>query len=297
MKIWLLSSQKKLRGYDNSRFREEALKLGIKFRVVVPDNFEIMANVEPNESISYNSKPIKLPDVFIPRYAIKYFSSAIVRQFEKTKTLVLNTTDARELAKDKMACLQQLACFNLPIPKTILAKLPLDIEFIEANLKYPIIIKRTEGSEGKGIILCENRTQLEDIFELIAGQMTMDPSFNIILQEFITSSFGKDVRVFVVGGRAVGAMLRQGKEGDFKANFSGGGSVEKFELTPEIEWLAVESARAVGLDIAGVDILFDKSGYKICEVNGSPYFEGFEQATGINIPQEIFKYISLKMGN
>jgi len=295
MRILLLSSQRRLRCYENVRFKEEMKKIGVKVRIVVPRKFEIVANQIGEKSIFYNGKPLKLPDVLIPRYSLNYFSSAIIRQFERLNILVLNGSYSRELAKDKMASIQMLSSANLPVPKTILAKFPLDTDFIEANLKYPIVIKKTQGSEGKGIILCKNRNQLEDIFEMF--EVSLEKNVNILLQEFVTKSFGKDIRVFVIGGRAIGAMLRTGKKGDFKANYSGGGTVKLFKLTPELKWLAVESAKAIGLDIAGVDILFDKDGYKLCEVNASPYFEGFEKATGINIPLEIYNYIHLKLGN
>lgn len=294
MKIWLLSSQSRLNCYENKRFQEETSHFGIKFRIVVPENFDIIPNKSGEDSIFYNSKPIIPPDVFIPRYTLNYFSSAVIRQFEELDVMVLNSSFPRELAKDKLASLQILSRNNLPVPKTILAKFPLKVEFVESQLEYPIIVKRTQGSEGKGIILCENRTQLEDIFELMSS--SLDKNVNLILQEFITESKGKDIRVFVVGGRALGAMMRKGKNGDFKANYSGGGSVQKVQLTPELEWLAVEATRTIGLDIAGVDLLFGKDGFKVCEVNNSPYFEGFEKATGINVAQEILNYITVRMG-
>jgi gamma-F420-2:alpha-L-glutamate ligase len=121
------------------------------------------------------------------------------------------------------------------------------------------------------------------------------PNVNIIIQEFIESSRGRDLRVFVIGGRAVACMERTGKAGDFKSNYSRGGSVKKFDLNPEIEWLATESAKILGLDIAGIDLLFDGDHYKICEANSSPGFEGLESCCDINIPAEIYKYIKVRL--
>lgn len=293
MRIWILSSTAKLKCYENERFREEAKKLGIKCRIVIPEKFEIVTTKRGEKCLYYTEKPINYPDVLIPRYTMNYFSSAVVREFEKSDTLVLNKSRNRELAKDKLAALQFLSNYNIPIPKTIVAKFPLNIDFVERSLEYPILIKKTQGSEGKGIILCENRSQLEDIFELM--ESSINTSTNLILQEFVKKSYGKDIRVFVVGGRAIGAILRQSINNDFKSNVSGGGIAKPFKLTPEIEWIAVESANAIGLDVAGVDILFDEDGYKVSEVNASPYFQGFEQATGINVPLEILNYISLKI--
>lgn len=295
MKTYLLSSQKRLKCYENLRMKEEAKKMGIKFRVLIPENFELVIEAGGTEQIFYNEKPLALPNVFISRYTTTYFAHMITRYYEQDDTFVLNTSAARKIAKDKLLTLQYLAQNNIPVPRSILAKFPLNISFIEKHLSYPMIVKKSEGSEGKGIMLSENRTQLEDLIEMLEESVDIK-KFNLILQEFISEKKGKDIRVFVIGGRAIGAMLRTGKEGDFKANFSGGGAVENFPLNPEIEWLAVESARVLGLDVTGVDILFDKDGYKICEVNASPYFEGFEKATGINVSKEIFNYLTLRLG-
>jgi len=296
MKIYLLSSQQRLKCYENLRMKEVAKNMGINFRVLVPEKFELVIEAGGNEQIFYNEKLILLPDVFIPRYATTYFAHMITRYYEQDDTFVLNTSSARKTAKDKLLTLQYLAQNNIPVPRSILAKFPLNVSFIEKHLSYPMIVKKTEGSEGKGIMLSENKTQLEDLIEMLEESFDTN-KLNIILQEFVSEKKGKDIRVFVIGGRAIGAMLRTGKEGDFKANFSGGGKVENFPLNPKIEWLAVESARVLGLDVAGVDILFDKNGYKICEVNASPYFEGFEKATGINISKEIFNYLILRLGD
>lgn len=119
---------------------------------------------------------------------------------------------------------------------------------------------------------------------------------NIILQEFIESSKGRDLRVFTIGGRAVAAMKRTSQDGSFKANFSRGGLVEPVELTPEMEWLATETSRILNLDIAGIDLLFDGDHFKICEANSSPGFEGIEQACNVNIAEEIYNFIRVRLG-
>jgi len=223
-----------------------------------------------------------------------YFASAVIRHLERLGVFVLNSSQSIETAKDKLATLQILSANNIPIPKTMLAKFPLNVEAVEREFTYPIILKTVSGSHGKGVFLCENRSQLEDLADLM--ELSKDPKVNVILQEFASSSKGKDIRVIVVGGRPVGAMLRTAREGKFKANFSTGGAVASFDLNPAVEWLAVESVKVVGLDIAGVDILFDGDSYEVCEVNSSPGFEGFEKVTGLNIPQEIYQYIRVRLG-
>lgn len=296
MRIWVLAKKKGFKSYGNKRLVAEANRLGIEIKMVAPEDFEI---IEPNRSgqkeIVFKNKWTELPDCLIPRLgsSTSYFALAVIRYFERMGVFVCNSSQAVESAKDKLHTIQILAQNNIPIPKTMLAKFPLKASFIKKEFKFPLILKMISGSQGRGVMLCNNMSELADIGHL-TGQSS-ETKMNLILQEFISASRGKDIRVFIVGGRVMGAMMRKAQSGKFKANFSAGGSVEKFELTSEIEWLALECARLLNLDITGVDILFDKEGFRVCEVNSSPGFEGFEEATGINIPEEIFAYIKVRL--
>jgi RimK family alpha-L-glutamate ligase len=238
---------------------------------------------------------VDLPDCLIPRIGtVTYYALAIVRHFERLGVFILNSSQSMETSKDKLATLQLLASNNIPIPKTMLAKFPINISAIEKEFSYPLILKTITGSQGKGVFLLENRNKLNDIAALM--EISKDPKINLILQEFISASKGKDIRVIVIGGRVIGAMLRTSKGENFKANYSAGGKVKALDLNPAIEWLAIESSRLIGLDIAGVDILFDReNNYRICEINSYPGFEGFEKATGLDVPEEIFNYIKLRL--
>lgn len=133
----------------------------------------------------------------------------------------------------------------------------------------------------------EFKTQIEIL-------SVVNENHNIIIQEFVKDSFGRDIRVYVLGGRPIAAMIRQAQDGEFKANITHGGTGTNFEITPEVSWLSIEAARILDLDIAGVDLLFDGSGYKICEVNSNPGFAGLEKATGVNIPENIFEWLRIK---
>lgn len=291
MKIWIIAKEQFFESDGNTRFLETAEQMDIDLKLIAPENFEIIATREGSKSIYIDRQEVKkLPDCVIPRTGsgTTYFASAVIRHLERLGLLVLNSSESILLAKDKMATVQKLAAAGIPVPKTILAKLPLDLDLIGKEFGFPLILKKISGTEGKGIVLCKDLAQLRDTSELL------DPNWNIILQECIEDSLGKDVRVMVIGGRAIGAMLRTASQGTFKANYSAGGSVEKCGLTPEMEWLAVESARITGLDIAGVDLLFDKDSFRVCEVNSAPYFNGFEKATGQNVPREIFNFARLK---
>jgi gamma-F420-2:alpha-L-glutamate ligase len=145
---------------------------------------------------------------------------------------------------------------------------------------------------GKGIYLSENHSNFRDLMELIH---VSNPKANIILQEFIKSSVGRDLRVLVIGGRAVACMERIAPKGSFKSNYSRGGEVRKFKMTPEIEKLATETARIFGLEIAGIDLLFDGDHFKVCEANSSPGFEGIEKCCNIEVAGMIYDFIREKV--
>jgi len=222
-----------------------------------------------------------------------YFALAVIRHLENQGVIVINPSSSVELAKDKLATIQILNSNNIPIPKTMLAKFPIEIKQVEKEFDYPFVLKKVSGTQGKGIFLIEKKAHMEDITELI--QHSKDYRSDLIIQEFIKPSKGRDIRVIIIGGKPIGAMLRTAPRGRFKSNFSAGGKVENFELNKNIEWIAIESTRILGLDVSGVDILFNGDKYIICEVNSSPGFEGFEKATGINIAENILQYIRARI--
>ena len=177
--------------------------------------------------------------------------------------------------------------------KTMLAKFPVDVERVEQHIGYPVVVKTISGSQGTGVFLCEDRSSLEDLMELVSATKS---NVNIILQEFIQSSRGRDLRVITVGGRAVACMQRVAQDGSFKANVSRGGRAEPFDITPEIEWLSTEVSRLLGLDVAGIDLLFDGDHYRICEANSSPGFKGIEHCLPVSMPHEIFSFVAVRLG-
>jgi len=295
MKIWILTKNTNTESYGTRRLVEEARKMQIEIEIVFPESFEIIVTKEGRKSVLLNGQYVTLPDCLIPRMGAgtTYFALAIIRHLEKLGVFVLNSNLSIETAKDKLASLQILSSNNLPIPKTMLAKFPLNIEVLQKEFSFPLVLKTVSGSEGRGVFLCKNKSQMEDM--AVFMEQSKDPRVNVILQEFVATSKGKDIRVIVIGGRPIGAMLRSARRGKFKANFSAGGKVASFELNPQLDWLAAESARMIGLDVAGVDVLFDGDSYKICEVNSSPGFQGFERATGHNVAADIINYVRLRL--
>lgn len=297
MRGWILyfKSQDQLgdSDYSVSRLLEAATAKGIDLQIYRPDQFELVVTRDDRKSILVDGSPTPIPDFLIPRLgsSTTYFALAIIRQLERLGVFVCNSSVTIETVKDKLHMHQLLAQSNLPTPKTMLFKLPVDIDIVRKEIGFPVIVKNITGTEGAGIYLCQSEDKLVDLMELI---YSTNPNVNIILQEFIEMSSGKDLRVFIVGGKIIGCMKRVSK-GSFKANFSRGGKVEKFELTPEAEWLATETARLVDFDIAGIDLLFDKGGYKVCEANSAPGFKGLEQVMGKNIAEQIIDYITVKV--
>lgn len=277
--------------YETRRFIEEARAHNIDLQVLSPQQFELFVNKDDECSIYVDGEPIGMPDFVIPRLGsgTSYFALALIRQFERLNIPCINSSLGIETVKDKLFSQQILAHRKLPVPKTMLMKFPVDIDFITKKFAYPLVIKTLSGSLGKGVFLMENRKQLEDFSRMIE---LANANLNVIVQEMVEDSRGRDLRVFVVGGRVVGCMQRTAKANDFRANFSAGGSVESYEITPAIEWIALEASKLLGLDIAGVDLLFDHDSFKICEVNSSPMFKGLESCVDINVPEVIFDYIS-----
>jgi gamma-F420-2:alpha-L-glutamate ligase len=276
-----------------SRLLQVAQERGIDLKVYRPEQFELVVTRGDRKSILVDGKATPVPDFLIPRMgsSTPYFALAIIRQLERLGVYVCNSSVTIETVKDKLHMHQLLAHSNLPTPKTMLLKFPVDIEVVKREIGFPVVVKNITGTEGNGIYLCQSEDKFTDLMELIYSN---NASANIILQEFIASSSGRDIRVFIVGGKIIGCMQRIAKTG-FKANYSRGGTVERFNLTPDAEWLATETARLVNLDIAGIDLLFGENGYKVCEANSSPGFKGLEQVMGKNIAEQIMDYIAVKV--
>jgi len=220
------------------------------------------------------------------------FAKSLIRQFEEDKIECINSSRSINIAKDKMRSHQLFAANNLPTPNTMLVRHPVDTNLVSELIGWPCVVKVISGSYGEGVFLCENKRAFKKIMEFVKS---LNSSKTLIVQEYVDSRPGEDLRVFVVGGKVIGAMKRVAPEGDFRANITNGGHGEPFEVTSEIDFIAREAARVCGLQIAGIDLLFDNDGYKICEANSAPGFEGFEKYCGINVADHIAEFIKYKV--
>eukprot|EP01080_Neovahlkampfia_damariscottae_P003768 gene3768-6656_t len=289
VKMWLLRKNKEL-NYVTKRSLEEAFRMNILLENVLIDDLDLVLNID-GKQLNYKGVEMsieELPQVCIPRFGatVDYFSLVILRQLEQFGVKILNDVKSLEISKDKLMTMQVFANTNIPIPKTMYAKFPIDAKAVTAVFgDYPIILKLASSSQGNGVMQIYNEDNLKDLANLI------DKTNPIILQEFIKKSSGKDVRVLVVGDKVVGGMKRQtSAKNQFKSNFHQGGSVKKVPVNEELAELAIEATKTVGLHIAGIDFLLDEDTYKICEINASPGFEGFEKATGTNVGKTILDY-------
>lgn len=299
MKGWILykdsANSLKPEAYEMQRFIDTAAEEGIELEIFKPEQFDLTVTREDRQSVLIDGKPVAMPDFVLPRMGAgtTYFALAVIRHLERLGVYCVNSSQSIETVKDKLYTHQILAENNLPVPKTMLVKFPIDVDLVEKHLGFPVVVKTLSGSQGSGVFLSENKSSFLDLMQLIEAT---NKTANIILQEFIAGSKGRDLRVITIGGRVVSSMQRIADEGQFKANFSAGSSVEHFEITPEIEWMATQTSHILGLEIAGIDLLFDGDHYKICEANSSTGFEGMESCSDVDIPKEIFHFIRVRKG-
>ena len=296
MNGWIIHKKQLGENHEVQRLVDEFEKRDVKIRVVSPKDVDIFVDRDDRKSIIVDGKPRKLPDFVFPRTGsgTTYFIKAIIRHMERLGVTMINGSDAIDNVKDKLYSQQILGQSNLPVPKTMLVKHPINIELVEKNIKYPMIIKTLSGSYGSGVFMVEDRKQFRQLMKM--AELTK-PSYNIIIQECIEDSLGKDLRVLVVNGKVVGCMMRQSIDGDFRANITRGGEAIPYQIDDDIEWIGGECARLLNLDIAGVDLLFNDGTYTICEVNSAPGFEGMEKFTKVNVGEKIVNYVVKKIGS
>ncbi len=280
--------------YEVRRFAESGKRQGINVTVFRPEQFELVVTQDDRDSVLIDGQVAQLPDFILPRISgnVNYFTLAVIRHLERLGVEAFNGSEAIESVKDKLHTQQILAENNIPVPDTMLAKFPCDTSIVEQVFDFPIVVKTLVGTHGNGVFLCETKEKLNDIMELMRETK---PDIQLIFQEFISRSHGCDLRVFVIDGEAVAAMKRTAQDGSFKANASRGARVEQFPMNEDIRKLAVDSSRTLNLDIAGIDILFDGDGYKICEANSAPDFRALESCCDINIADTIFSSIAGRM--
>jgi ribosomal protein S6--L-glutamate ligase len=287
MKIAILSRNANL--FSTKRLIE-AIRAADHEALVVDHSLCDLIIEQEGPYIIYKGEKLEGVDAIIPRIgaSITFYGTAVVRQFELMGVFSAVDSQAIVRSRDKLRSLQILSKAGLGMPKTAFTNFSKGGEkaLIERVGGAPLIIKLLEGTQGLGVVLAETKKAGQSVIEAFHGLKA-----RIIVQEFIKEAKGADIRAFVVNGKVVGAMKRQGAEGEFRSNLHRGGVATVIKLTKEEKAAALGAAKALGLDIAGVDMLQSERGPLILEVNSSPGLEGIEQATGVNIAGEIVKFI------
>ena len=286
MKIAILSRDRRL--YSTSRLVEAAEIRGHDVEVI--DYLRCYMNIAShNPKVMYQGQVLEGFDAVIPRIGAPYtfYGTAVVRQFEMAGVFCANESQAISRSRDKLRCLQLLARRGIGIPVTAAADSTKDVEgLIKIVGGAPLVIKLVEGTQGIGVVLAETDKAAESVIQAFRGLAA-----NILVQEFIAESKGSDLRCFVVGGKVVASMKRTGPPGEFRSNLHRGGTAEAVRLTPEERTTAARSAKAMGLNICGVDLLRSNHGPVVMEVNSSPGLEGIEGATGKDIASRVIEFL------
>ncbi len=300
MEVWILygddiESNADL-AFEARRFLREGKKMGVDVKVIKPAQFDILVTQGDRESILIDGKAVALPDFVFPYFNHNdqgYFALAIVRQLQQLGVHVFNGADVIETVRDKLHTHQILAKSGIDTPDTMLAKFPVDIDLIEKNIGFPVVVKTLNGALGIGVFLLENRSAFQDLMELVGET---NPNLQLIFQKFVSVSKGRDLRLLVVGGEVIAAMERRAQDGGFKANYSAGATVHEFIPDKEAIEIALNTSKVLNIDIGGIDLLFkENGGYTICEANTFPGFKGLEKASGVNIAEKIFNAMQAEL--
>jgi ribosomal protein S6--L-glutamate ligase len=287
MKIVILS--KGAANYSTKRLKEEALARGHEVRII--NYAKCYVTLEKgNPIVNYKGEVVSDIDVIIPRIAssLTMYGSAIVRQFEMQNVFTTTSSIAIVRSRDKLRSMQLLAKTGIGIPKTVFSRETADFEdVLEQVGGAPVIIKIARGTHGNGVVLAETRKAAMAVMQAFFVE-----GVSFLVQEYIEESAGTDIRAFVVNGQVVASMKRQSLTDDFRSNLHQGGEGTPIKLTDEERKTAQKAAKAMGLTIAGVDLMRSSRGPLVLEVNSSPGF-GIEKITGHNVAEKIIEYTEL----
>lgn len=285
VKIAILSRSATL--YSTMRLRQAALDGG--HEVAVVDYLRCYMDITARRpKVLFRGNEVR-PDAVIPRIGATYtfYGAAVVRQFEMADVYTLNSSDGISRSRDKLRSMQLLSRAGVGLPTTSFAHESLDINgILEVVGGPPVVVKLLEGTQGVGVVLAETQKAAESV---ISAFRQLDANF--LVQQFIKEANGADIRALIVGGEVVAAMRRQGPPGEFRSNLHRGGRAEAVELTPNQRAMALRAVSAMGLEVAGVDLIQSDDGPMVLEINSSPGLEGIEGASGVDIAGAIVAHI------
>lgn len=285
MKIAVLSRNADL--YSTRRLMEAARERGHEARCINHTKCDLF--IQEKMELHYEGEVLDGFDAIIPRIgaSVTFYGTAVVRQLEMMDVFSINRSISIVRSRDKLRSMQVLAGAGLKMPKTAFTNFSKEEKnIVQALGGAPLIIKLLEGTQGLGVVLAETQKAAKSVIEAFHGLKA-----RIIIQEFVKEAKASDIRAFVVGGEVVGAMKRTGKEGEFRSNIHRGGSAELIRLKRSEKVAAVKAADAMGLNMAGVDMLQSDRGPLILEVNSSPGLQGIEKATGVDVASKVIEFI------
>ena len=292
MNIGIISAE----GYEYPPTRRLVESAGPKnHRIVVIDPAEVWPVIYKDSSYLAGDPDIHRLDVVLPRQGATVLDSSLtlVAHLSVLGIPLVNDLNAIRLTKDQFLTLQALSASGLPVPDTAFVNSSKGFLKVLPQLGgYPVVIKQVNSRVGEGVFLADSENQGRTIL-----QEQLDPSRGLLIQRFIALENRKDIRVLVIGKEVAGAMELRPLNGDFRANYHLSRKSWPVNLPAELKNLSLQAAASVGLEIAGVDILVDKSGKAhVIEVNYSPGFSGLEAATGMDIAGRIIDYLEKKYG-
>lgn len=286
MKIAMLARNANL--YSHRRLIEAAVAAGHTMEVI--NTLRCYMNITSHRpEVYYNGQNLTGYDAIIPRIgaSITFYGMAVLRQFEMMGVYPLNESVGIGRSRDKLRSMQLLARDGIGLPVTAFAHDPKQTEeVLKVVGGAPVVIKLLEGTQGIGVVLADTQRSAKSVVEAFRGA-----NVNILVQEFIKEAGGADIRAFVIGGKVIAAMQRQGAAGEFRSNLHRGGSARTIKITAEERSTAVRAAKAMGLNVCGVDMLRSNHGPVVMEVNSSPGLEGMEKATGIDVAGQIIEFL------
>lgn len=276
--------------FETLKLLERFSERNIPVRVCHFHLFDIIVN----KGIFYQGNTIEMPNVVLVRMGagISRAELAVIRYFELAGVTCLNSSESINIVQDKFQTSEILSRANIAVPTTMVVKFPVSNNLVATNIGFPCIVKVVVGSFGEGIYLCNTELEYRRIIEFVNS---LHNEKTLIVQEYLGDRPGEDLRVFVVGGKVLGAMKRTAPVNDFRANITNGGTGEYYQVTPEIEEIALKTAKELGLDIAGIDLLFDKRGFRVCEANSNPGFKGFNKYCKTDISKHIVDFVESKI--
>src|SRR5690606_13158920 len=257
--------------------------------VKVIDALRCYMNINSDKpEIHFKGEELAGFDAVIPRIgaSVTFYGTAVLRQFEMMGVYPANESVAISRSRDKLRSMQLLSRKGIGMPITGFASKPDDVkDLLDMVGGAPVVIKLLEGTQGIGVVLAETRKAAESVIEAFMGLKA-----NIMVQEYIKEAGGADIRCFVIGNKVIAAMKRQAAEGEFRTNLQRGGTASLVKITPQERKTAIEAAKAMGLNVAGVDLLRSDRGPLVMEVNSSPGLQGIEGATGKNVAGMIIEF-------